>query len=83
MSIQDWINEYIATKGQGAPVTPEFTEASDHPYGCRCDACLRWWVAVGPADTPQGWSFGPFSAVEYLAAGGVIPLHRGDDDEPG
>lgn len=27
-----------------------FTEASDHPYECRCDMCLEWWEHVGPED---------------------------------
>lgn len=83
MTIQEWINQYITSKGGGRVADLKFAEASDHPYACRCDACLRWWVAVGPEETDHGWSFGPFSAVEFMAAGGVIPLHRGEDDRPG
>jgi len=49
---------------------------SDHPYTCKCDVCLRWWVQVGPEDTGDGWSFGPFTKEEYVEAGGVLPIEN-------
>lgn len=59
-------------------------EASSHPYDCRCASCLQWWVQIGPEETGNGWSFGPFTEQEFLDAGGTIPddeLPFGDLDE--
>lgn len=48
--------------------------ASSHPYDCRCDICLQWWVLMGPEDKGDGeWSTGPFTIAEYRAAGGTVP----------
>lgn len=73
MTIQQWIDRYATSQNP----------AGDHDPACRCELCLAWWVAAGPEETEQGWEFGPFNALEFMAAGGVIPLHRGDDDSPG
>lgn len=55
-------------------INPDVVDASDHPGYCRCDKCLKWWVAVGPEELDNGvWSFGPFTHEEALAAGGRIP----------
>ncbi|MCB0106339.1 MAG: hypothetical protein KDE53_10530 [Caldilineaceae bacterium] len=57
-------------------VATEVIEASDHPYRCKCQKCLQWWLAVGPEDTGLGWSFGPFTEEEFVAAGGVVPEYE-------
>jgi len=68
-------------------LAPEFAntiEASNHNYNCRCASCLQWWVSVGPEDTGSGWSYGPFTEAEYVAAGGVVRPYidyDGGDDE--
>jgi hypothetical protein len=33
----------------------------------------QWWVTCGAEDTGEGWSFGPFTQEEFIAAGGVVP----------
>lgn len=43
----------------------ELFEASDHPYDCRCDKCLDWWMVVGP---DEDGLYGPFTQEEILAA---------------
>jgi hypothetical protein len=46
----------------------ELLTASDHPYQCRCEKCLRWWASVGPEEDDQGrQTFGPFTAAEVAA----------------
>lgn len=50
-----------------------FMAASDHNYRCKCAKCLQWWLTIGPEDTGHGWSFGPFTESEFVAAGGVVP----------
>lgn len=47
---------------------------TDHAYNCRCDTCLKWWVAVGPEyeDEDSEPTFGPFTKEEFLTAGGVL-----------
>lgn len=67
------LQELVATLANDAGIAPEFMEASYHAYHCKCAICLQWWVRVGPEDTGSGWSFGPFSRGEYVAAGGVVP----------
>ena len=42
-------------------ISPEFREASDHPYTCRCDGCKDWWRKMGP-DDDEG--YGPFTREE-------------------
>lgn len=44
----------------------EFAEASNHPYRCRCQKCLDWWVSVGP-DGGEPDNFGPFTTDEVKA----------------
>lgn len=61
-------------------VPDEYMIASDHPYACKCESCLRWWVTVGPEETDYGWSFGPFTEAEFLAAGGIIPTEEDEVD---
>lgn len=65
-------------------VDSDFMDASDHRFRCKCEKCLQWWVTIGPEDTGAGWSFGPFSEVEFVAAGGIVPeyaLDEADDNE--
>lgn len=54
-------------------VASDFMDASDHNYRCKCQKCLQWWVTIGPEDNGDGWSYGPFTEAEYIAAGGVVP----------
>jgi hypothetical protein len=60
----------------------DFIEAYSHAQGCRCPKCLQWWVHCGPVDTLNGPSWGPFDASEIYNAGGLLPLHRGEDARP-
>ena len=34
----------------------------DHPYSCRCDACLKMWRLIGP--DPDTERYGPFTEQE-------------------
>ena len=65
-------------------VDEEIMDASDHHFKCKCAKCLQWWVAMGPEDTGAGWSFGPFTEAEFVAAGGTVPEYgfdEADDNE--
>ena len=62
-------------------VPADVMEASDHNYRCKCEKCMQWWLSVGPEDTGDGWSFGPFTQAEYEAAGGVVPEYVAEVDE--
>jgi hypothetical protein len=48
---------------------PDFREASEHPYDCRCAKCLMWWIWMG-ADPVTG-RHGPFDPTELQAAESV------------
>ena len=51
-------------------VSEEFTVAINHPYQCRCSACLAWWAQVGPEPDkvfiPED-DYGPFTEAEVEA----------------
>ncbi len=54
-------------------VGSDFAMASDHPYTCRCGACLNWWATVGPEEGLDGeLHYGPFSAEEVQAATEIL-----------
>lgn len=56
-------------------ITNSFREASDHPYNCKCDKCLKWWLAIGPDEDENGEpDWGPFTAEEI--AEGTPPCDR-------
>ena len=59
----------------------EFMDATEHPYTCRCESCIKWWVTMGPEEGPDGWTFGPFTEAEFLAAGGTIPNLDEENEE--
>lgn len=40
---------------------------SSHPYTCRCEVCLNWWVMMGPEDLANP-TYGPFTEAEIEAA---------------
>lgn len=44
------------------PVPAGATEGDDHPYRCRCDTCLMYWIALG--EDPEVGGYGPFSKDE-------------------
>jgi len=48
-----------------AEVGEVFSEASNHPYTCRCDACREWWLAMG--HDPDMGRYGPFTEEEIDA----------------
>jgi hypothetical protein len=52
-------------------VSPDFAQATNHKYDCRCDKCKAWWILIGPeggidTDHLEGGAFGPFSEAELL-----------------
>lgn len=49
----------------GDEISESFKYASDHPYNCRCQKCLDWWVDIGP-DGGEPDSFGPFTTEEVM-----------------
>jgi hypothetical protein len=56
---------------QDVGITNEFIIASNHDYKCKCDLCLRWWLAVGPEyDEDNRPTFGPFKRITYIIHGG-------------
>lgn len=57
-SIQDILNILEVNAG----INPNFRDASDHPYGCRCEKCREYWQTVGP--DPDTGRYGPFSRKE-------------------
>ena len=62
-------------------ISDEFMDATEHSYSCRCKSCIMWWVTMGPEEGPDGWTFGPFTEEEFLAAGGTIPNLDEEDEE--
>lgn len=46
-------------------VGSDFAEATDHPYACRCDICLVWWVKMGDDENQP---FNSFTRLEIEAA---------------
>jgi hypothetical protein len=51
------------------PTARMLLEGSDHPYTCRCETCLAWWVALGPEDLgDERKGYGPFTEAEIKAA---------------
>lgn len=75
------LQQMIAQIAKDAVVLAVVMEASSHSYHCRCEKCLQWWVACGPEDTNKGWSFGPFTEAEFVAAGGTVPPWMPAEDE--
>lgn len=67
------LQQLIAEMARKAGVQDVVMQASSHPYHCKCESCLQWWVACGPEDDGDHWSFGPFTQAEYEAAGGKVP----------
>ena len=43
--------------GEDFGISDDFIAASNHPYGCRCDICKKWWADMG---TEWEWN-GPFT----------------------
>lgn len=65
--------------GQLAQVVgSDFVAASDHPYTCRCDICLAWWVKMADAKDDE---YGPFTQLEIETA--RVAGKEEDDDETG
>ena len=58
MSLEELVQELVRVVG------PDFVEATNHPYGCRCDKCKQWWKDMGP--DPDDGGYGPFTAEEIL-----------------
>ncbi len=56
-------------------VGSDFAEATDHPYACRCDICLAWWVKMANDEDEE---YGPFTRLEIEKA---RVASEGDDEE--
>ena len=39
---------------------------SEHPSGCVCETCCRWWVLMGP-DGGEAGRYGPFTRDQVIA----------------
>jgi len=61
-------------------ISDDFIAASDHPYGCRCDTCKKWWADMGTEwkwnggddgdeENQENWkaTYGPFAEAEINA----------------
>lgn len=68
-------------------ITPEeqvvLDAGSEHPFTCRCQTCLQWWVQMGP-DGGETGNYGPFDEEEVrdacVAAGMAWPsCHMPED----
>lgn len=75
------LQQAVAQMAKNAGIDDIVMEASNHNYRCRCDKCLQWWVACGPEDNGEGWSYGPFTEAEFVAAGGKVPPYVPDDED--
>ena len=64
-AVQSFVDKFAAMAG----ITPAFMAASDHPYSCRCNICLRWWAEMPDDEDEEGnASYGPFTADEVVEA---------------
>jgi len=72
------LQQFVLDLAKEHGISDDFMAASNHNYRCRCEKCLQWWVEMGPEDDGDGWSFGPFTLEEYLAAGGEDPGPYGE-----
>jgi hypothetical protein len=59
--LRDTMRQHLLQAG----MPPDFLEASDHDFYCRCDKCKEWWRTMGPEE--EG-TFGPFSREEIMGA---------------
>jgi len=76
MQRSDRMQAFVESLKQTLNVSNDFVELSDHPYSCRCEKCLQWWVSMGPEDLGHGWGFGPFTEQEFIKAGGVVESYH-------
>lgn len=67
----DGIAENLRAKGVNVNI---LDVGSNHPYTCKCEVCLKWWIQVGPEieeedeeGNPTKWNWGPFTEEEINA----------------
>lgn len=57
---QDQKNKLADALGIDKDTQQILDTGSNHHYGCRCEICRQWWIAMGP----DGASYGPFTRDE-------------------
>lgn len=77
MSRSPAIQQFLDDFAVQADIQPDFVAASDHPYTCRCNICLAWWVKMVDAEDNE---YSPFTQLEIETARAAS---EENDDETG
>ena len=59
-ALQAFISQFKTAVG----ISDAFANACDHPFTCRCAACLEWWATMGADENDI---YGPFTKTEIEA----------------